>query len=243
MVYNILMEKITLILKKIKQETEDVKTLVFVLENNKKLDFKAGQYLNLFFSDDKDGHGKPYTISSAPYDDIHITVKNMGSFSGKLHKMKLGEKIEAVGPLGFMILSEMEDLDGDIVFIAGGIGVTPFYSMIKDIFQNGKKNNISFFYANQKKESIIFYDELEKINKENNNFNFYHFLSRDKKFKAQNVKNRRLEMEDLMDTLGDVKSKIFFICGSIKFVNDFWKDLKENGAKEDNIFTEAFFVG
>ena len=237
------MKQLRLILKKIEQETDDVKTLVFEDKNSEQLDFKAGQYLNLFFVEDKNGHGKPYTISSSPKEGIKITVKKMGEFSGALHGLRVGDEIDAIGPLGFLTLDEMDDVESDIVFIAGGIGVTPFYSMIRDVLQSGKQNKLSLFYANQKRNTIIFYNELEKINAENGNFNLYHFLSRDNDFQSENVTNRRMSINDIMENIETVTATNFFICGSVKFVDHFWKELKEQGVKEDNIFTEAFFMG
>ena len=237
------MKQLTLILKNIEQETDDVKTLVFEDKNNEKLDFKAGQYLNLFFQKDQNGHGKPYTISSSPKDGIKITVKKMGAFSGALHKLRVGDEINAIGPLGFLTLDEMDNAESDIVFIAGGIGVTPFYSMIHDVLQNNKQNKLTLFYANQKRDTIIFYDTLEKINAEHTNFNLYHFLSRDNDFQSENVTNRRMDIRDIMENIETVDATNYFICGSVKFVDHFWKELKEHGVKENNIFTEAFFMG
>jgi len=92
------MKKYLLEVVKIKKETEDTKTFVFESYNEngqkEKINFQAGQYLDLFFPEDKDGHGKPYTISSAPSENLQVTVKKMGKFSGKLHGLKIGDKIE-----------------------------------------------------------------------------------------------------------------------------------------------------
>jgi len=124
------MKKYLLEVVKIKVETEDTKTFVFESYNDKgqkeKIDFQAGQYLDLFFPEDKDGHGKPYTISSAPSENLQITVKKIGKFSGKLHELEIGGKIYASGPNGFMTMQETDHPDYKTVFIAGGVGITLF---------------------------------------------------------------------------------------------------------------------
>ncbi len=232
------MQKIKLKIIKINNETENVKTLEF----DKKIDFKAGQFLNLYL--EKDGHGKPYTISSAPGENLRITVKKIGVFSGKLHNLKIGDIISADGPFGFLILDEVEN-NKDIVFVAGGIGITPFFSIIQDYLKIDNSKKMILFYSNRNLDSIIFKKELEKIKEKYQNFEIYHFLSREKQ--SQNLQNniflKRLEIKNIEQKINDITNYNYFICGSVSYVNDFWKGLKEKGVDEDNIFIEAFFQG
>ena len=214
------MNKKNLILKKTKQETKDTKTLFFEILDQDNFSFKAGQFLNLFFLDNKDGHGKPYTISSAPNEELQITIKKIGKFSGKLHEIKEGEKIIAQGPLGFMTLEERENKNNKIVFIAGGIGITPFYSMIKDVILKNTEEEMHLFYSNKKISSVIFLDKLNILSKENSNLHIKHFLTQEEYF-GKNIINRRLKVSDIEEKLNSLKDTDFYICGSIPFVNDF----------------------
>ena len=229
------MNKNNLIVQKVIEEADEVKTLVFSLENeNTKFCFEAGQYLELFFLDAPD-QIKPYTISNFKDNKIYITVKKIGHFSGKLFSLKKNDVIGSIGPEGFFTLEEVENEDKEIVFIAGGIAITPFYSILK--LKNIKKSHL--FYSNRKKKDALFFQDLEKM--KSHNFNLHHFLSQDNKEKGKNIINRRLQFSDLKNNLNNLEECNFFICGSIEYVDFFWKTLRKNNIPDENIFTEVFF--
>lgn len=237
------MKKIELIVKKYKQETDDTKTIFFSIKNKKKINFKAGQFLNIFFCNKESGNGKAYTISSSMSEKLlAITVQNIGDFSNKLHSLKIGDNIYATGPFGFLILDEIENNKLPLIFIAGGIGITPFFSMIKELV--GKKNNqeIYLFYSSQKISTIIFFEELNKLSQKYNNLNIKYFLSQEKKNNQENMKYKRLSIDDIKKEVKNFKKNNFFICGSVQYVNHFWKELKRENISEENILTEAFFI-
>ena len=241
------MNKFKLILEKSIQETENVKSLIFKTENNEKINFEPGQYLNFFFPNDNNEHGKSYTISSNPNEDLRITVKKIGIFSEKLHNMKKGDVVDAMGPAGFMTLSEVEDMNKDIVFIAGGVGITAFYPLITELisFSKNKKwnNEISLFYGVKKSNDIIFFDYFKNLSKNTQNFKDYYFLSQEKNNEnSNNIINKRIDIEYIKNNTNFNNSN-FFICGTIEFVNQFWKELKNNNIKEEDIYTESFFIG
>ena len=222
-----------LIVKNIIKETEDTITLVFAQETGEeKLQYEAGQYLHLFIDD----RSKMYTLSSAPYEDfIHISVKKHKDFSLLLHELKIGDEIEYLGPFGFLTLSEIDEdqKDYDMVILSAGIGITPFYSILKEKAREGFSDTTHLFYANKDREHTIFYQQFSDMEKEHPNFHVHHYWS---------VEDNKLSLEKIKNEIKDFDSKIFLICGPTLFVEDFWKQLKDVGVDEDVIYTESFFA-
>ncbi|MCX6702385.1 MAG: FAD-dependent oxidoreductase [Candidatus Wolfebacteria bacterium] len=229
-----------LILKEKKEEANDVVTLKFCPKNGELPDFRAGQFVMVGLANKElSGITKSYTISSAPGEKLlSITVKRKGSFSQALYDLKVGGEIKASEPQGFFFPSENSQ---DIVFLAGGIGITPFYSIIKDTFKKNPDKKIHLFYSNKTLGDIAFLKDLDKLSAEYKNLRIIHLLTREQTRDPRVKEFKRLDADILKRHLGDLSRKDYFICGSIGFVNDLWRELKKAGVKEEEIFTEAFF--
>ena len=136
-----------------KKETPDVESFVF--NPAEPLTWKAGQYLHAVIHHeptDNRGSDRWFTIASAPFEKevmitTRLTAEKGSSFKAKLSNLKIGKSIE------------ISDLDGDFVvddpaleyiFIAGGIGITPFYSILKEADHAKIKLQVTLLYANRK---------------------------------------------------------------------------------------------
>jgi ferredoxin-NADP reductase len=217
------------------KETSDVCTLQLEIEGEKII-YKSGQFITVYFPELGTPEGKAYSISSAPSEEyVSITVKSMGAFSKRLCSLKKGDYITASLPYGYFFT---ENDETDLVLIAGGIGIAPFRSMIVDSIANLQKRKIILFYSNQKVDDIIYLNELNKISKLNKNIVFKYFITRQEKVSLGYQKGR-IKIADLIEE--NKKNSEFMICGSISFVRDFWKGLKDSGISEDALYTEAFF--
>jgi len=225
------------IIKNKKQEAEGIVSLFLKRSDGQKLDYKAGQYL-VAKPLGSELRSKAFTISSSPKEDlVCLTIKVKSGTSLALTKLNLGDKIVANGPFGHFYPENNSD---ELVMIAGGIGVTPFYSVIKDRLQNKQSGKMTLFYSNKTSVETAFAQELNKISTENTDFKVVHNLTQEK----PNDETRelgRLSINSVKKHLGDLKNKQYYLCGSIQFVNDIWKMLKEVGVEESVIFTEAMF--
>ncbi len=144
------------------QETKNVVTLKLSCDAGVP-EYKAGQFITVFFDDTGNAEGKSYTISSEPSEaTLNITVKDMGQFSNKLCTMNIGDIVEASLPYGYFY-SESEN--ATLVMIAGGIGVTPFRSMIADSLKNNQSRKLILFYSNKTTDNIVFENEFEDMQK------------------------------------------------------------------------------
>lgn len=137
--------------------------------SNTKFDFRAGQYLRLTLphtSDDR-GTSRFFTISSSPLDkEIMITAKIIqSSFKERLFRLQSGDEAHIFGPMGRFIFDERAAQEH--VFIAGGIGITPFHSMITYAATKKHQHPILLFASFSKKEDVLFLDVMQNIAREN----------------------------------------------------------------------------
>jgi ferredoxin-NADP reductase len=228
------------ILKEKIRESDDVLTLKFLPQEGEKSSFKAGQFVMVYFPDKRAGNiTRAYSISSCPKDDfLSFTVKKVGVFSSALHDLKVGEKVEVGPALGDFYPTESMD---DLVFLAGGIGVAPFYSIIRNFHLGGVPKKISLFYSSRTKKDIVFFKELNEIAASRPSFKVFYFLTREQRDEKIICACCRINADILKERLKDLKRKNYFICGPGDFVNNLSSILKENGVEENFIRKEAFF--
>ncbi len=230
------------ILKKKTKETVDVITLKFFPLKQKGLfSFQPGQYVVArFLNNFLNTPGKAYTITSLPGEKfIAITVKRLGKFSNALCDLRIGDRVKIIGPYGHFF---PRDKIKKIVFLAGGIGVTPFFNIIKSFSKEkktGKKTIL--FYSNKTKNDIVFFKELNKLNKKLNNLKIVYILTREKSTHPLIKEFRRIDVKMLKKYLKRMGDYYYFICGSAEMVDHLWKELKITGIKESHIITETFY--
>ncbi len=156
------------LIKKIK-ESED--SFSFVFKPEKEVHWEPGQFI--FYkiphkNPDSRGIKRHFTISSAPYEkNLMLTAKfdfkNGSSFKRALYNLKLGSQIEAFDIRGKLVV---KDINKRLVFIAGGIGITPYRSILLSLVHIGISANITMLYGNKNKD-IIFKDILDKLESNN----------------------------------------------------------------------------
>lgn len=221
------------IVKKKKQETHDTSTLMLVQEDGTVPSFIPGQFISVYFPELNTPEGKSYSISNPSGEKtLNITVKGIGEFSNRLCAMELGDVLSGSLPYGFFY---SEQQDTDLVMIAGGIGVAPFRGMIIGADVQSPKRKLSLFQSAQTATDLLFNSEFTSRKR----LTIRYFITREQHPRIQ-ATGRRMRVEDILEDCSIERSE-FFICGSISFVRDIWKNLKNHGVNEDRIYTEAFF--
>ncbi|MCX6738569.1 MAG: RnfABCDGE type electron transport complex subunit D [Candidatus Parcubacteria bacterium] len=229
--------KDNLLLKLKKIEVIATDTAEFIFESPQKLRFKAGQYMEWTLTHenpDSRGVRRYLTISSSPTeDDIRIGVKfcdNGSTFKKKLLSMEPGDTITASHLVGDFVLPL--DTKQKLAFIAGGIGITPFRSMIKYEMDTGGKRDIILMYANKKEENIsyknIFTDAAVKF--------------RLKTIYIFSDKGESIDKNSIEKNIPDYRERTFYIAGPMAMVIILEKVLKEMGLKDSQI-KKDFFPG
>ncbi len=228
-------------LKKIKKETDDTFTLV--LETKKNFPFKAGQFCFLMLKRKGIYARHPISISSSPNEEnLRFTIKLKGRFTEVAQNLKIGEEIIVDGPFGIFTIEDTigRNKDKNLVFIAGGVGITPFFSMIKSNLHSEIKRNITLFYCSKTIKGTIFKKELDNI-KEDWLKRIY-VVSEDEcqgDAKEKGIISKELIKKYLDDN--QIKNSVFYICGPEMMKDCALKELKELGVKKESIIIEDFF--
>jgi len=220
--------------KEIKKETKDTFTLVITPE--KKFKFKAGQFCFLRINKNKLYARHPFTISSSPQNhDLHFTIKKAGKFTQTASELKKGEEVVIDGPFG----NFTERSGGkDHIFIAGGVGITPFMSIIKNYIDKEKTGNILLIYGSQTKEDIIFRDELDNTNE--NWFKKVYTLSKEESSWTL-CEHGHVDKAIIEKYVKNIGNSIFYICGPESMKDSLKKILADLNVKNQNIIIEDFF--
>ncbi len=217
------------------KETENVVTLTLTSETELP-NFRAGQFITVFFPETVHAEGKSYSISKVVGKNIfEITVKGIGEFSNRLIKMKTGDKVTASLPYGYFY---SESTTSPLVMIAGGIGIAPFRATLVESLELYPERELVIFYSSKTVPDIIFRKEFDELLKNGKSKIKYHVTNGGA---GGEVKKGRIPVEDIIEVSKNLKDAEFFICGSIPFVRDFWKGLKQGGIEEERLYTEAFF--
>jgi len=216
----------------------------FVWKPNKKLDFAPGQYLEWtlpMYVGDSRGNRRYFTIASSPTEaHIHLGVKfydKPSSFKQKLMEMKEGETIVASQLSGEFTLPE--DRNKKLVFIAGGIGVTPFRAMAKYIFDTQDKRDVVLFYSNRTPKDIVYKSLFENCRNLGIR-TIYVVNDLDGEVLAPDTVLGFIDPELIIREVPDYKDRIYYISGPHGMVNSFEKTLSELGVSKNNIKVDFF---
>lgn len=146
-----------------KKKFESDSICTFYFEPEKPLDFIAGQFIELHIkhpSPDSRGAKRWFTVSSAPFEKyISITTKinsSGSSFKSALLSLKHGDEVKIIEPMGDFVLPR--DPSIPLLFVAGGVGITPFRSIALWMAQQHEHRNVTLLHAVSTEEDIIFQD-------------------------------------------------------------------------------------
>ena len=122
----------------------------------------------------------------------------------------------------------VDDSSQELVFIAGGIGVTPFRSLLKQLDHDKKPINVTLLYSNRD-QNIVYKEELEEIAKNNPQFKIYYIFSPE-----------HIDEAKIKEVIPDVQKPLFYISGPEPMVDALGELLKKIGVQEDHIKQDWF---
>ena len=208
-------DKLELWVAEIVEETPSTKTLRLVSRDHYLPPFQAGQYIALYLEMDGIRTSRPYSISSQPnqtgYYDITIRRVENGLVSNYLlDEVKRGDVITCSGPAGNFYFNPLIH-QKTMVCVAGGSGITPFMSMIREIIDCGLDRTVYLFYGNKTTDDIIFGAELTRVSQR---FENIHYLPVIEEASADYGGACGFITRDVIrEALEDIEEKSYFICG------------------------------
>ncbi|MGB3009304.1 MAG: FAD-binding oxidoreductase [Candidatus Saccharimonadales bacterium] len=202
----------------------------FRFEADTPISWTPGQFIRIELphdNPDDEGTKRWFTISSTPHDSyIQITTRvTSTSFKQALAALPIGSTINLVEqPDGDFVWQESEK---PLVFIAGGIGITPFYSMLKARGHSGQPVLATLIY-NGRTDELPFKVEFEEASR------------RHPEFKVHYVIGEQLTTEKLTELVPNISSSQVYISGAESMVEALGKQLEESGLANDNLHQDFF---
>lgn len=239
--------------KELKKETSDAVSIRFEIPSEVKhiFNYKHGQYLTLrFFINGKDER-RSYSISSCPVIDESPTVTVKAVVGGVVSnyitdKVKVGDEIDVMPPLGNFTIDLNENNDKTYFLIGAGSGVTPLISIIRTILEIEKNSKVYFVYVNRSEDSIIFYQKLIEIkNKFFDRFTLNHVLTQPTPNwpgnKGRLDKNRIIELINKFIPNEKLISE-YFLCGPSGLMQESLAALQTLNVNNSKIHKETFII-
>ena len=224
------------------RETRTTKTLRMVAADGYLPPFQAGQYINLFVDVGGIRTSRPYSISSPPnqmgYWDVTVRQVEDGFVSNLLlNDVQAGDHFTCSAPTGNFYHNPLYQ-GKDVVYLAGGSGVTPFMSMIREVTDRGLDRRIHLIYGCRSEDDIIFQQELAERSRRHSNLSVSLVIS------DPSPECRRLTgfitAELIKRLVDDIPSKFYFLCGPEVMYSFCLGELEKLGMLRRKIRTEVF---
>jgi ferredoxin-NADP reductase len=218
-------------LSKILREKPDVSTYVF--KNTANVKWKAGQFIHYHLPHahpDNRGDKRYFSIASAPHEeDIWLTTRfteySGSSFKKALAGIRPGQTIKIGNPEGDFVINDPDQL---FVLIAGGIGITPFRSMLLDMDRKGQPINALLLYGNRD-EDVVFKDVLEDLTRRHPGFKTYYVISPE-----------IISSEHIKNLIPDYQNVTHYISGPEVMVQKYYYELQGIGVDKKNLRLDYF---
>lgn len=247
-----LTEKITrpLVVSKKIRETEDAYSFVFSIpkELQNEFKYKAGQFVTFFLNINGEEIHRSYSLSTAPSvePDFKVTVKRVEGGKGStflVDQVKEGDTLRVTPPAGSFFKSLPESDPAEFFLFAAGSGITPIFSILKEVIHRNKSNKVQLLFANRDEDSVIYAEELRSLEKKfPNQLDVTHILSQPQtevscltgRCEDQIVKNYTLANRS------DSLPQRYYMCGPVGFMEMVRLGLEAAGIERREIYEESF---
>lgn len=222
------------------------RTTAFRFERPPNWTFKAGQCLDMTLLDppetDAEGNTRAFSIASGPGEETLMVATRIRdtAFKRVLNAMPVGSTVKVEGPSGNLTLHN--NVTRTAVLVAGGIGITPFRSILFRAAHEKLPHRIILFYSNRRPEDAPFLEELQALENENPNYKLVACMT-------QMAKSRQpwqgelglIDRDMLLRNLKDAVSPIYYLAGPPEMVKGLHTVINEAGVDDDDIRAEDFF--
>jgi ferredoxin-NADP reductase len=227
-------------LVQVTKQTPDSTTLRFVINGERKLDARPGQFLTISFLFDGKKETRCYSICSSPARSgyVEITPKrvNNGCVSVFLNdRASIGMTVEATGPFGQFCLTKE---DKKVVLLAGGSGITPMVAMLRYLDDLCLDTDATLLYCVRTRDDIMFRKDIEELRGRLNSFQYHVMLSEpDADWTGP---SGRISREFISKNVPGLEGRVFFLCGPPPFMEAVRRMLADLGVASERIRQETF---
>lgn len=235
-------KKLSLSVSEIHEETPSTRTFRMVSRDGYLPPFQAGQYINLFVDCGGIRTSRPYSISSSPtqtgYYDIAVRRVDDGFVSNYfLDEVKVGDGFESTSPSGNFHHDPLFHGD-ELVFLAGGSGITPLMSMIREIADRNLSRSIVLLYGSRTPDDIIFHERIREISLRHPNLSYIPVISDPPA--GYTGHTGFITSALIKKTVPDVSSRTFYLCGPELMYAFCLQELQKLGVRKRRIRLEVF---
>lgn len=228
---------------KIQQRTPDVVSM-FLDSKGQQIAYQAGQFFRLTLStvqNDPRGPWRFFSNCASPTEHdffMFTTTISQSPFKQKLKSLTQGDIVSVSGPFGKFVLG---DASKPYIFLSGGIGITPFRSMLKYATDEKLPHKITLLYSNPIPEEIVFKEDFDQIAKDNPNIKIVYTISKPQD-SAISWQGRigRIDEQLIKECTTNIASTLFYICGPPAMVEGLIGVVKALGVPDENLKTERF---
>jgi ferredoxin-NADP reductase len=225
-----------------KREVAERTLLVLFDLHGEELDFQPGQYFWVELLDppydDERGPRRHISIVTSPTEGVLglCTRLRDSAFKRSLQELPVGSEVDVEPPKGDFVLPE--ETDRDYVFIAGGIGITVFRSMLRFINDKGLPHRVTLIYSNRDRASAAFLDELEELERSNSNLSVVLTMTEDPDWDGE---TRHVDASMLREHLGDdLGSYTYFVAGPPAMAESVGEKVQSAGVPEERVRVGKF---
>lgn len=210
--------------------------------------YQPGQYAAIsFYHKGRPTPARCFSIVSSPTEQgkLQFSMRTKGHFTKAVAQLKPGKLVKVRGPYGGFVL-DIATSNDDVVFLAGGIGITPFMSMVSYTASIQAPTKITMFYSCQTQDDVPFLNELRDLQQQNPNLRVIFVIGNGAtdKLAGLSVVSGHLTPE-VIDTIlnRSYDNRTFYVCGSPPYMDAMAKTLRLKGVSKGDIVTEAFAQG
>jgi len=220
-------------------------TMAFQMEKPPNFQYKAGQFINVTLihppETDAEGNTRSFSIASAPFEEdlVFATRMRATAFKRVFKTLEPGSEVRISGPFGSFLLHA--DASRPAVFLVGGIGITPFRSIILDATRKELAHKLYLFYSNRRPEDAAFLEELREAEENNPNYKFIGTMTQMQKSRLPwRGEIGSINHEMLTKWIKKLKGPIYYSAGPPTMVAAMRQMLTGSGISDDDIRTEEF---
>jgi ferredoxin-NADP reductase len=220
-------------------------TMAFHFEKPAGFDFQGGQSVDMTMLNppktDEEGNIRTFSIACPPYENELVFATRMRdtAFKRSLQSISLGTELKIEGPMGSFTLHKNSKKPA--AFLAGGIGITPFMSIVAQAAHDRLPYSLYLFYSNHRPEEAPFLDFIRRLENDNPNYHFIPTMTEMEKSKPSwDGERGYLDRAMLIKYLNNLNGPIYYLAGPPAMVAAMRKMLLETKVDEDDIRTEEF---